>query len=109
MVKNLLLSLALCLITTITWAQWSSNSAINNQVSVSAVDQVGPKIIQDGLGGYIIAWLEKNTNDQNIYIQRLNANGIAQWGPSGVPVCTNPNNQTLGGLVSDGAGGAIVV
>lgn len=109
MVKNLLLLVALCLCSTLTWAQWSTNSAINNQVSSSTVEQTGPKIIKDDSGGYIIAWTEKITNDNNVYIQRLDANGAVQWGSAGVAVCTNANNQVLAGLVSDGNGGAIVV
>ena len=33
----------------------------------------------------------------------------ATWYPDGVPLCTEPHNQFMNAIVSDGANGAIVV
>lgn len=37
------------------------------------------------------------------------AQTLAQWSPTGAPVCVHPAGQYLGGSVSDGAGGAFVM
>lgn len=90
-------------------SQWSALPDVNNLVSATAYDQFNPKIINDGTGGYIISWTEKNPTDYNVWAQKLNANGAPQWGVNGVAVCTTTDHQILSGLVSDGAGGAIIV
>jgi hypothetical protein len=46
--------------------------------------------------------------EDNIYAQRVNASGQAQWTPDGVPVCTAVGGQFYPQVVSDGAGGAII-
>lgn len=109
MKKNLLVLLLILLCNLDAISQWSALSDVNNLVSSTNYDQFNPKIILDGNGGYIISWTEKNPTDFNVWAQKLNANGVPQWGTSGVAVCTNTDHQVLAGLVSDGAGGAIIV
>ncbi len=78
--------------------------------------QIGAGIVQDGGGGAIIAWqdVRNPTGDWNIYAQRLNASGVAQWTATGVPLTTTPGYQALPEdsradfLAPDGTGGAIV-
>ncbi|OGF17990.1 MAG: hypothetical protein A2W00_15065 [Candidatus Eisenbacteria bacterium RBG_16_71_46] len=62
--------------------------------------------IADGSGNTIVVWAEKQLGDYDIYARKFDAAGFAQW-PK-VPVCTVPGLQAVPGLVSDGAGGAIV-
>lgn len=90
-------------------SQWSALSDINNLVSNTSYDQMNPEIILDGAGGYIVAWTEKNPSDHNVWAQRLSSTGAPLWGVNGVAVCTTTDHQMLGGLISDGAGGAIIV
>jgi hypothetical protein len=87
--------------------QWTANGV----TLCSAVgDQVYPDVIPDGSGGAIIVWEDHRAPglDFNIYVQRVNASGVAQWTANGVAVCSAANNQTLPHLKSDGAGGAIM-
>jgi hypothetical protein len=58
-------------------------------------------IISDGEGGYIMAWqdvragnLPNDSDLANIYIQRLNADGIPQWTANGLLVCGAIHEQT---------------
>ena len=72
-------------------------------------DQRLPTIVSDGLGGAIITWTdERNSGIDDIYAQRVNASGAAQWAAGGVSICMATNAQRNPGIVSDGSGGAII-
>ena len=81
-------------------------------VSAAVDDQVRPKICTDGAGGCIIAWVDERTDPHadDIYAQRLSAaDGSALWTTDGVAVCTADSTQSEARIVSDGAGGAVIV
>jgi hypothetical protein len=69
--------------------------------------QFNPRIIGDGNGGAIVIWQDERAGD-DIYGQRINAEGTPLWAIGGVPVCADPNYQTAPAIASDGAGGAII-
>jgi hypothetical protein len=78
-------------------------------VCVVAYYQSAPLVIPDGAGGTIIAWQDPRTGDQPyIYAQKLSSIGYIQWPTNGVAICTGQTGLILGGMVSDGAGGAII-
>ncbi len=63
----------------------------------------------DGRGGAIITWQDyRNDVDQNIYVQRINAAGTAQWTTNGIVICDAIKDQTYPVIISDQAGGAII-
>jgi len=66
------------------------------------------RMAPDGSGGAIIVWEDFRGPDANIYAQRIDENGVAQWGQNGVGVCNVPFNQFLPVIVGDGDGGAII-
>ncbi len=86
-------------------AQWTANGA---PVCVAALHQVSPVPVADGSGGAIIAWVDSRSGNSDIYVQRLNSAGAAQWTLDGVALCAAVNSQLGAAPVSDGAGGAIV-
>ncbi len=66
-------------------------------------------IITDSLGGAIITWADnRNGIDYNIYAQRINSLGIAQWSTNGLAVSTSTNNEYPFSIINDGSGGAII-
>ncbi|HKW13250.1 MAG TPA: T9SS type A sorting domain-containing protein, partial [Candidatus Krumholzibacteria bacterium] len=68
-----------------------------------------PRILADGAGGAFVAWVDTRNSDNDIFAQRVNSAGVAQWTTDGVPVVVYATyTQTNPLLVSDGAGGAIV-
>ncbi|SHG50912.1 Por secretion system C-terminal sorting domain-containing protein [Flavobacterium fluvii] len=92
-----------------TYAQWSSNAAVNNAICTAFSNQERPQIISDGSGGAIITWQDyRSFNDYDIYAQRINAGGMVQWTANGVAICTATGNQQRPKIVSDGIGGAII-
>jgi flagellar hook capping protein FlgD len=86
---------------------------VANGVAVcsAANTQLRPQIVSDLAGGAVIAWGDlRSGTSSDIYAQRINAAIAPQWLPAdGVALCTNPANQVVTALVSDGASGAIAV
>jgi hypothetical protein len=82
-----------------------------NGVPICTLDslQLMPALVSDGAGGAIITWFDGRGGTSDIYAQRVNASGVVQWTANGVPVSTAAQNQDGPTLVSDGAGGAIIV
>jgi len=77
----------------------------------SLFDQEAPAIIADGTGGAYIAWVDKHELPAtDIYLQHIDASGVASWATSdgGLGVCKAVNVQQNPDLVLDGAGGVLV-
>jgi hypothetical protein len=92
-------------------AQWSGDSTANTPICTAADNQLYPAIVADGSGGFILAWGDARRNgaaSYDIYAQRINAAGVAQWAADGVPICTTGSNQPHPKLIADGGGGAII-
>jgi hypothetical protein len=75
-------------------------TAVNNQTQ--------PVVASDGSGGAVVAWRDLRLVSNNIYAQRVNSAGTAQWMVNGVALCTAGGEQAYPEILSDGAGGAIV-
>ncbi len=92
-------------------AQWSTNPSVNNAVCTASSSQVLGSVVSDGVGGVIIAWddYRNSTDYYDIYAQRINSAGIEQWTTNGIGVYKGYQEQEKPKLVSDGAGGAIIV
>lgn len=68
-----------------------------------------PILIEDGVGGVIIAWADKrNGRDEDVYSQRVNGYGKLLWKFNGVKVCDAPTPQSQICGVSDGEEGAFL-
>lgn len=94
------------LINSIGKAQWSNNLICN-----AANDQKHAVLTRDAGNGAIIAWEDyrAGTSNTDIYVQHVNSIGNTTWRYNGVAVCTSVNNQQYPVIVSDSAGGAIIV
>jgi hypothetical protein len=68
-----------------------------------------PSPISDGAGGMIVVWEDSRGGDSDIFAQKISADGTVQWTPTGVPIVVQPGTQRFQKLVSDGAGGAVIV
>jgi hypothetical protein len=87
-------------------AYWDSNGVA---ICVAENDQDGPRVISDGSGGAVITWTDTRGSAQDIYAQRIDADGDTLWAADGVPICTHSADQRYPGLTTDGASGAIIV
>jgi len=79
-------------------------------VSTAAAYPGDFKIVYDGSGGAIIAWddLYRSGTNYDIYAQRVNSAGAAQWTADGIAISVTANDKVLPQLTSDGSGGAII-
>lgn len=91
-------------------AQWTANGV---PVSPSATGaQSDAVVVPDGASGALIAWHDSRAQigGNDIYAQRLNAAGTAQWmngADNGIAVCAVAQSQDRPVIVSDRAGGFI--
>jgi hypothetical protein len=86
---------------------WALNGV---PVCTQAGDQYAPQLVADGSGGGILIWRDgrKLNGDFDIFAQRLDANGVAQWAAGGVGVCTVVGDQQAIVAASDGLGGVVI-
>ena len=61
------------------------------------------------MGGAIFAWTDMRNGNEDIFAQRVDGNGVVRWTLDGVAVCDAAEGQRLPRVVSDCAGGAIIV
>jgi hypothetical protein len=71
-------------------------------------DQQNPSMVNVGVS-VIVAWDDLRSPDRNIWVQKLDSSGNALWLADGLPVCQFSGSQYDPKIVSDLAGGAIVV
>lgn len=92
------------------FASWNFNGVLICS-EPNFANQYSTKIVSDGANGAIICWLDQRNfgSGQDIYAQKVNASGLVQWVSNGVAICTANALQTAQQMISDGAGGAIII
>ncbi|PID29285.1 MAG: hypothetical protein CSB55_02015 [Candidatus Cloacimonadota bacterium] len=74
--------------------------------------QLDPRLTANNDGSYFVAWQDKRTSspESDIFVQKCDNNGIAQWAENGVPAVQNQSvSQTGQRAVADGNGGCYVI
>ncbi len=77
-------------------------------VCTEASAQDYPQVAPDGAGGAYVVWQDVRAGVLDIYAQRVNASGVAQWTGDGIPVCTAADTQDFVQMIPTGAGGSIL-
>ncbi|MBU8923232.1 MAG: hypothetical protein KOO63_15540, partial [Bacteroidales bacterium] len=73
-------------------------------------DEEAPRITSDGAGGAIVVWQDyRSGTSWDVYAQRIDSAGTVLWDEYGIEVCTVSLDQDQPRIVSDDAGGAIIV
>jgi len=77
----------------------------------AADEQTGVRVVTDGAGGVVAVWNDARNGNADVYAARMLASGHPGhgWAADGEALCTDPQEQDLTDLASDGAGGAIAV
>ncbi len=65
--------------------------------------------ISDGQGGVIVVWEDLRAGNQDIYAQRVSAEGKIVWDQDGIAVFRGEGDQYDPAIISDGEGGAFIV
>ncbi len=107
---------------------WQDNRMGNFNIYAQRVDQNGnslwahdgvpvcefpagqffPEVISDGQGGAIITWYDYRSGSEDVYAQRVNAQGQLLFAPEGVAICKAPGTQWFPKIATDGQNGAII-
>jgi hypothetical protein len=88
------------------WAQWVLDGA---PICTAQDDQEECRIVSGDSSNAIITWADRRSGSWDIYAQRVNSSGVAQWTDDGAPVCNANGDQLNPHIVSDGSSGAIIV
>ena len=90
------------------YTQWNIDPTINTPVCTETGKQIDPRILEDGQGGAFVVWKDFRNTLPDVYIQRIDKNGIVKWAVDGVGACTDEEDQSTPNICSDGEGGCIV-
>lgn len=91
-------------------AAWPADARINLPVCVAEGEQSEPALVSDGAGGAIIVWRNDFLDgDAIISAQRVDSTGAPLWTENGIRLSFHEGSRRSPRVVSDGAGGAIVV
>jgi hypothetical protein len=85
--------------------QWTSNGIA---ICTASGIQFTHQLIADATGGAVIAWEDRRTG-RDIYAQRINASGAAQWTANGIIVCNDASTQSEPQLAARVSGGTIII
>lgn len=88
-------------------AQWEANGVpvCNEQHFQSCIDMV-----PDGEGGVISCWSDnRDRYTPNVYMQRINTSGTAEWMVNGITPQAGLYDSNSGHVIADGEGGTIIV
>lgn len=92
-----------------TKAQFPDNPAENLQIVSHAGEMVQPKMVKTPDGGAYISWFGNPGGGYNVYLQRLDADGVLQWGADGIMVANRSFSSTMDyGLSIDVDGNALI-
>lgn len=87
-------------------SQWTANGIV---VCNATGIQEEPQLTKRTSGGAIILWTDsRNSSQQDIYAQAIDAAGAAIWGANGVPVANESHAQFSAQLLTDGTDGAVI-
>ena len=68
----------------------------------------GPALVA-GPGATIMTWPDNRNGNIDIFAQKVDSTGLRLWATDGVAICTAAGDQDVIRMISDGAGGAIIV
>jgi hypothetical protein len=85
--------------------QWTTDGVA---VCTNTGEQLYPQLASDGNNGAIITWVDDRSTNYDIYAQKINSAGEAQWTGNGVVVCNAAYEQGDPVIISDGNNGAII-
>lgn len=87
-------------------AQWAANGVV---VCNASSFQFYPDLATDASNNTIITWQDERSGNYNIYAQKIDVSGTAQWTANGVAICTASGIQGDAKILADGTGGAYIV
>ena len=88
---------------------WPTSSTENQPVCLSRNGQSGVMLAPDGDHGAILAWTDGWNLNDDVFAQRVLGDGLPVWQTWGISIRGTPTRDDFDGIVSDAAGGAILI
>ncbi len=89
------LTIVFVTVSSTTFAQWSTNPAINLAVCDTSGEQALAKIGSTSDGGSYISWFDNRSGSYAVYLQRLDPLGNKMWAPTGLLISNNAQSSSL--------------
>lgn len=105
-------SLGVFLTASTAFAEWPNQVDVDLLASAANIQASAPSVAADGNRGVFAAWNDRRnftTNNEDVFAQYYNYNGVAQWGANGVAVCEAVNLQNDVIAVNAGNGSVYIV
>lgn len=93
MKKNYLLLAAFVLLFFQSFAQWSTDPAVNNAISDLSGEQAIPKVAICPNGNIYVAFLSNQTGFYDVRLQKLDSQGNELWAHNGILISDNPTDS----------------
>ena len=88
---------------------WDAGGGVYNGILVAGTGADGnqsfPTLTLDGQGGIVVAWVDLRNGNNDIYAQRINSSGVAQWTANGEVVCDEAHSQNYPQIAPAYSGG----
>ena len=113
--KTILLTVLICFFSLTVYSQWSTSSSTNTVIANTAgcLDDTLANnripFVTDASGNLFVAWSDNRSGPYNVYAQKFNVNGQAQWTANGIQVAGSSVRQVYTRVVADDAGGCTIV
>lgn len=106
----LILLLAFIVLNLTLLSQWTGNTAVNTLVCDTNGEQSVTKLALCPDGSTYYTWFDNRAGGYRVYIQKLDINGVRQFGTTGILVSSNPQNSSLvdWDLIADNNNNAVV-
>lgn len=91
-------------------AQWPDDPNLNLVLSTRSGEQTITKVSPAPDGGCYVSWWDNTSGNYDMYLQRLDDNGVVQWANNGLLISNYPQETWLTDydLATDSAGYAII-
>lgn len=77
-------------------------------LSIATEFDAQAQLLTDGAGGVTVVWVDGRALNDDIYAQRVDADGKALWASGGLALVTEAGDQVSPRIIDDGAGGMIL-
>jgi hypothetical protein len=80
-------------------------------VCTAAFNQLAPQMVSDGAGGFVVVWQDNRvaSADGDIWAQRFNSSGVAQWTANGIAICVQASSNQSNPYIIASGGKYIVI
>ena len=70
---------------------WAANGI---EVCNTTGSRSNPRIVEEGRGGAVFAWVDTRNGNDDVFAQRVDSSGAIKWTTNGIAVCTATNSQS---------------